>query len=258
MDAHARIVLDTSPSGVLLARELLTPAPLGARIADGELHLVSTAAGPLGGDRLRISLELRPGTEARLRSVAASVAQRGDGTGSSHHLEVTVGEGAHLDGDLEPLVAAAGCDHTGAVTIHLAAGASVRWRDELVLGRTGERPGCCTSTLRIERDGVPVLHHTVSTAQAGWDGPAVTAGAKVVGQIAVVGRPVGATALHGARAGWLRLDDEVGLAVALADDHAQLRRDLHQLVRHGITVPPLADGPARPGHPSMSGRPGEA
>jgi urease accessory protein len=234
MDAHARLVLDTAASGVLFARELLTPAPLGARIADGELHLVNTAAGPLGGDQLRISLELRPGTRARLRSVAASVAQRGDGTGSTHHLEVTVAEGAHLDGDLEPLVAAAGCDHTGSVTIHLAAGASVRWRDELVLGRTGERPGRCTSTLRIERDGVPVLHHTVSTAQAGWDGPAVTAGAKVVGQLAVVGRPVGATTLHGPRAGWLQLDDEVGLAVVLADDHAQLRRDLHRLARTGV------------------------
>jgi urease accessory protein len=251
MDAHARIVLDTSPSGALLARELLTPAPLGARVAEGELHLVNTAAGPLGGDRLRISLELRPGTRARLRSVAASVAQRGDGTGSSHHLEVAVGEGAHLDGDLEPLVAASGCDHTGSVTIHLAAGASVRWRDELVLGRTGERPGRCTSTLRIEREGTPVLHHAVSTAVTGWDGPAVTAGSKVVGQVAVVGRPVAATAVTGPRAGWLQLDDQVALAVALADDHAQLRRDLHQLQT-------LGTWPVTPGHASVSVRPGEA
>jgi urease accessory protein len=205
MDAHARIVLDATSAGGLLARELLTPAPLGARVADGELHLVNTAAGPLGGDRLRISLELRPGTRARLRSVAATVAQRGDGSGSSHHLEVTVAAGAHLDGDLEPLVAAAGCDHTASVTIHLAAGASVRWRDELVLGRTGERPGRCTSTLRIERAGTPVLHHAVSTAVTGWDGPAVTAGAKVVGQLAVVGRAVEATTTRGPRAGWLQL-----------------------------------------------------
>lgn len=237
MDAHARIVLDTSPSGALLARQLLTPAPLGARITGDELHLINTAAGPLGGDRLRISLELRPGTHARLRSVAASVAQRGDGTGSTHHLEVTVGEGAHLVGDLEPLVAAADCDHTASVTVHLAAGASVRWRDELVLGRTGERPGCCTSTLRIERDGAPVLHHAVSTAVPGWDGPAVTGGAKVVGQLAVVGTPAGATRLHGARAGWLQLDDDVGLAVALADDHARLRRDLDRLERTGPSWP---------------------
>lgn len=226
MDAEARIVVDTDPDGRVRVRELRTPAPLGARLAGGELHLLGTAAGPLGGDRLRLEVVVAAGTKLTVRSVAAGLAQRGNGTVSTHHTEVTVEDGAHLDWLVEPLIAAAGCDHRASATVHLGADASVAWRDELILGRSGERPGRCVSGVRIVRDGVPVVHHELSTVVAGSDGPAVTAGAKVVGQLAVVGRPAAATRVFGPRGSWLQLADDVGLAVALADDHADLLRAL--------------------------------
>jgi urease accessory protein len=216
MRAEARIVLDADHAGRLFARELVTPAPLGARLAGGELHLLGTAAGPLGGDRLRLTLELRPGVRATVRSVAAAVAQRGDGSVSRHDVEVAVGADAHLAWEVQPLVAAAGCHHEASATVRLAPGASVVWRDELVLGRSGEPPGRCTSTLRVVRDGGVVLHHALSTATPGWSGPAVTAGAKVIGQRAVVGCSAApAEVAADGRSAWLHLEDDVGLAVSL-------------------------------------------
>lgn len=226
MEAEARLVLDRGHGGRLVARELVTPAPLGARLAGGAVHLLNTAAGPLGGDRLRLRVEVLADTRVTVRSVAAQVAQRGDGTPSRYDVEVVVHAGARLDWDVEPLVAAAGCDHHGSAAIHLAAGASVVWRDELVLGRSGETPGRCTSSVRIVRDAEVVLHHALSTAAPGWDGPAVTACAKAVGQRIVVGASVPESVALGPRAVWQRLGPDVGLAVALADDHATLRRSL--------------------------------
>lgn len=226
MEAAARIVVDTAEDGRLRVRELRTPAPIGARLAGGALHLLGTAAGPLGGDRLRLEVTVGAGTRLTVRSVAASVAQRGDGTPSRHHVEAVVEDGAELDWLVEPLIAAAGCDHRSSARVSLGSGASVAWRDEVVLGRTGEAPGRCTSAVRIERDGVAVLHHELSTERSGWDGPAVVAGAKVIGQLAVVGRPAAPTGVAGPRSAWLALADDVGLAVALADDHASLLRDL--------------------------------
>ncbi|MTV27430.1 urease accessory protein UreD [Nitriliruptoraceae bacterium ZYF776] len=252
MDAAARLVLDAGPDRRLVARELLTPAPLGARLADGAVHLVGTAAGPLGGDRLHLHVELLPSVRATVRSVAAALAQRGDGTPSHHHVEVVVGAGAHLDWDLEPLVAAAGCDHHTSAVVHLAADASVDWRDELVLGRSGEVPGRCRSSLRIVRDGEVVVHQETSTALPGWDGPAVTAGAAVVGHRVVVGRPApGRRVADDSRAAWSRLADDVGLAVAVAGDHASLRRALDDVAPPRPTPP--RPTPARPASAGRSG-----
>jgi urease accessory protein len=240
MDASARIVVAADPEGRPVVRQLVTPVPLGARLSGGALYLLGTAAGPLGGDRLELTLRVAAGASLTVRSAGASLAQRGDGTPSIHAVTVDVEDGAHLVWDVEPLIAAAGCDHRTTATVRLGAGASLVWRDEVVLGRSGESPGRCRSALRIERAGAPVLDHELSTTVAGWDGPAVTAGAKVVGHLAVVGRPVAATSVTGPRAGWLQLAADVGLAVALADDHATLRRHL------AAARPPAPADTARP------------
>lgn len=254
MDATARIAVAAGPGGRPCVRELVTPAPLGARFADGALHLLGTAAGPLGGDRLRVEVVVGTGARLTVRSVAAAVVQRGNGTPSTHHVEVAVAAGGHLDWCVEPLVAAAGCDHRATATVTLAGGASVRWRDELVLGRHGEAPGRCTSTLRIVRDGVPVIHHEVSTAVSGWDGPAVTAGARVVGQLAVVGRgEVPPTEVVDGDAAWLRLEPDVGLGVVLAADHPTLRRTLDAWARSDATGAPVRLGSTDQGARVVSG-----
>jgi urease accessory protein len=233
VDAHARIVVEPSAAdGGVRATTLHTPAPLGARMAGGALQLLGTAAGPLGGDRLRLTLHVRTGAHLTVRAVAATVAQRGDGTPSTHHVEVRVDAGASLRWLVEPLVAAADCDHRASATVALAGDALLLWREELVLGRSGEEPGCCTTTLRITRDGAPLLHHELTTARPGWRSPAVLGDARAVGQVAAVGVALRApeappaSVEGGGRHALLDLGAGVRLAVALAADHAALRLGL--------------------------------
>ncbi len=47
------------------------------------------------------------GTSLTVRSAGASLAQRGDGTRSTYDVMVHIEDGAHLDWDVEPLIAAA-------------------------------------------------------------------------------------------------------------------------------------------------------
>lgn len=228
MDADACIEVGPGSDGKPRARRLRTAAPLGARMAGGELHLVGTAAGPMGGDHVRLELHVAPGVQLVVRSVAATVALRGDGTASSTQVVATVGPGAFLAWLVEPLVATVGCDHRAAASVTLAEGASLLWRDELVLGRSGERPGRCASSLRVCRDDLPLVHHEVSTARPGWDAPSVTAGARALGHLAAVGVAVedpGACA-PGAQATRFDLGDQVQVVVAMAQNHARLRAAL--------------------------------
>ena len=55
-------------------RAAAAAAPTGGAGPAAEVHLVGGAAGPLGGDRLRLRIEVRDGGWLRLRSAAASVA----------------------------------------------------------------------------------------------------------------------------------------------------------------------------------------
>ena len=143
-------------------------------LAGGDLYLMGTAGGPHGGDDLSTEVVVAPGTELTVRSVAATVVLPGDGSRSQHRMRVDVGEGATLRWVPEPLVAAAGCHHRADTVVDLAADARLVWREELVLGRTGELAGRLFASLRITRSGRPLLVHALDTSLPGWQGPAVT------------------------------------------------------------------------------------
>lgn len=186
VQAHARVVVEPGRSGPRL-RQVTTRPPLGVRLAGGEVWLAATAGGPHGGDDLTTEVLVTAGTTVTVRSVAATVALPGDGTPSRSRVHVIVEPGARLEWLPEPLVAAAGCDHRAAATVDVAADATLLWREEAVLGRSGEPAGALRSTVRICRDGRPVLVNGLDTTRPGWDGPAVTAGAGVVGMVVVLG-----------------------------------------------------------------------
>jgi hypothetical protein len=61
-----------------------------------------------------------------------------------------------------------------------------------VLGRAGQRGGRCQSELTVDRDGVPLLAHTLllDGADPALAGPAGTGGARAIGTLAVVGKGV--------------------------------------------------------------------
>lgn len=222
--AHLRAEVD-GRGGVRLAVLRSTP-PLSLRPTPDGVYLVGSAAGPLGGDDVALCVEVGEGAALTVRTVAASVALPGRG-GRPSRVAVTarVAAGASLRWLPEPVVAAAGCDHRMEAAVSMADGAELEWREELVLGRAGERPGACRSSVRVDVGGRPLLRHELHVGADGWSGPAVLGGARAVGSV-VLGGPshVGATArMLGPRAAVLAVDGPGTLVSALADDAPALR-----------------------------------
>lgn len=161
--------------------------PRGAPTA--EVHLVGGAAGPLGGDDLRIELAVRSGARLVVRTVAASLAQPARPAAPSVvTVTARVEAGAALWWLPEPVVAVAGCDHLSRSVVDLDEGAELRWREELVAGRHGEEAGDLRLAATVRYGGRTILRHdlAVGPRAPGWSGPAVVGG-RAAGTLLLVG-----------------------------------------------------------------------
>lgn len=210
---------------------LRSAPPISLRPVGDVLYLVASAAGPLGGDQVEVEVEITAGAALTVATVAASLALPGrSGAASSLRVSASVGEGATLRWLPEPLVACGGCDHRVSAAVEVADGAGLEWREELILGRHGEAPGDCRTGLRIDVGGRPLLRQELRTGPAapGWDGPAGLAGARAVGQLALVGPGLrhSGSRTPGPDAALLELDGPGVLVTALAADALALRRAL--------------------------------
>ncbi len=153
------------------------------------VHLVSTAAGPLGGDRLELDLDIAPGTSLEVGSVASTLVLPGDGE-SVMVITARVGAGAALRFAPQPTVLAAGCFHRLVVRLTLAAGAHVFWREEIVFGRYGEAPGRCHARFDATYDGRPLLRQEYTVGDPALDAsPAVYGDARCVGTTLITPKP---------------------------------------------------------------------
>ncbi|WP_433511051.1 urease accessory protein UreD [Nonomuraea sp. CA-143628] len=180
---RARAAVATSLAGGRTVISGLSSAPpLTLRQTGPQaVHLVSTAAGPLGGDRLELDLDLAPGTSLEVGSVAATLVLPGDGE-SVMVISAHVGAGATLRFAPQPTVLAAGCAHRLVVRLTLAAGARVFWREEIVFGRYGEAPGRCHARFDATYDGRPLLRQEYTVGDPAIDAsPAVYGDARCVG-----------------------------------------------------------------------------
>jgi urease accessory protein len=161
-------------------------APLALYPADGphpgwaRVWLVGSAGGPLGGDDLELCLEVADGAALAVGTVAASVVLSG---ASRVAVRATVAAGGALVWSPEPLVVTSGADHVVDISLDVAAGGYVWWRDALVLGRAGERPGRCTVRQRAELDGCPWVRHDLAIGAPGWDGGAVVGDHRAIGSV---------------------------------------------------------------------------
>ena len=157
------------------------------------VHVVAVGGGPLGGDRLRLRIELGPGERLAVHSAAATVVQPGRdaGTVASFDVEAVLAEGSALDWRPEPTVVCDGAVWEPSVRLDLAAGARARVVEQLVLGRSGQAGGRCASTTRATVGAVPVLATTtlIDGADAALTGIGGTGGARSVGSVLVVGEP---------------------------------------------------------------------
>jgi urease accessory protein len=131
------------------------------RTGPSTVHLVATAFGPLGGDDVVISLVVEEGACLSVRSVAAAIAlpARGDGQPSSQRITASVG--GTLDLGPEPTVVAAGAHHLADFVADVGPAGVLTVIEQVLLGRTGEEPGRWTGTVRVVRQGRPLLHTTV-------------------------------------------------------------------------------------------------
>jgi urease accessory protein len=256
--ASAALVAERGADGTLRLPVQRSQAPLILRRTAQAVYLVGGAAGPVGGDVLELRIEVREGAALRLRTAAAAVALPGqDGQESVLSVTVAVAAGARLEYLPEPTVAANGARHRTEIRVDLATGAALVLRDEVILGRHGERGGACRTRLRVDLAGVPLLRHELDVS--GTDevslGPAVLAGHRTAGSLLCVepdwaepdraepdrvALPAGEIPSgYGPGVAVMPLAGPAVLVTALADDALTLR----QRLRLPASVP--APGPVR-------------
>jgi urease accessory protein len=125
------------------------------------VHLVATAFGPLGGDDMEISLIVEEGAALTVRSVAAAIALPARENCVPSSQRITASVGGSLDLGLEPTVVAARAHHLAELTVELGPDGVLTATEQVLLGRAGEDPGRWTGTVRVVREGVPLLHTAV-------------------------------------------------------------------------------------------------
>ncbi|MFY9920432.1 MAG: urease accessory protein UreD, partial [Mycobacterium sp.] len=134
---------------------------LAARTTEPDtVHLVSTAATPLGGDTIAVRVIIERGARLRLRSAAATVTLPGRSTAESTahwHLEVA----GDLDVDTQPTVVAGGSKHATSTRLSIDGPGRVRLRERVQVGRTDERQGFWSGSLHADVDGEALLRHRI-------------------------------------------------------------------------------------------------
>lgn len=207
--------------------------------SEARVMLVGAMSGPLGGDHFTVEAWADAGARLHVGSAAATIALPGQAKGEARYdIRLTVAEGAELCWLPEQLISANGSELCVTTRADLAAGARLVLREEQVLGRANEEPGRLTSRLTVRLDGRPLLDQELSCgpgAPGGWDGPAVLAGHRALGQLVFV-RPEFVRSpveprLLGEYAVLTPLAGPGALVTAVAPDALQLRRILDEALR---------------------------
>jgi len=222
--AHASIAV----AGTRLTRIRSAP-PLAFRETPEGLYLVGAAAGPLGGDRLTIDIDITGRGRLTVRTAAASVVLPGEKP-SLVAIHARIGPDCELRWRPEPTVLARRCRHRIETSVELAPGACLEWWEELVLGRHGEPSGSASTRMDVDLDGAPLFRQEIAV---GPDHPAsaspavLGAGARAVGSVLLAGPGLTRrSVLLGEGAAVLPLDGRAAQVSAVAADALSLRRSL--------------------------------
>jgi urease accessory protein len=124
------------------------------------LHLISSAATPLGGDHIDIYVDVGSGADLTLHSVAATIALPGlRETRSKMFWHITVADGARLIVDPQPTIVAANADHATDCTVDVAGSGEIRFCERVQVGRTGEDEGRWSGRMHVDVAGTVALRH---------------------------------------------------------------------------------------------------
>ncbi|WP_051062207.1 urease accessory protein UreD [Ilumatobacter nonamiensis] len=199
-------------------------APFSVRQCDGRILLASSAAAPVGGDELELTVDVGAGALVSVGSVAASMVWPGvGGESSSMTTTCAVGDAAHLDLSLEPTISLARSRHRTTTLVRLGSDATCRVLEETVLGRRDEVSGRLDLSLRVERDGRPILHHDERfgpDVPGAWSSVSVGAGRHVVSAV-LVGIDPGPPEVcveADRSAAWLPVAADAAVAMAVGPD----------------------------------------
>jgi urease accessory protein len=141
----------------------VTLMPARGRTGPAVVRLVNSAATPLGGDDVTLTVHVGPCAALTLTGIAATVALPGPhGAPSRTTVRLHLAERATVVYLPEPTVITARANHHAALHADLAANACLRAREILVLGRAGELPGRLTTTTATTRAGHPVLRQQLT------------------------------------------------------------------------------------------------
>jgi urease accessory protein len=249
--AGGRSVVRESRSGLPLGLRQLHGWAAGAGpAAGGAVHvaLVQTGAMLVGGDVVRLEVDVGPGAALVLRDISATLAHPTDGAAAQQRLRVRVAPGGCVVIVEEPLVIARGARLRREVRIELAGDACAVHRDTLVLGRHGEAGGSLSVRTRVERDRVPLLDDGLDTSDAATQGsPAVLGGARVLASVAAFGLPVPVDVppdAFGLASGDVLLRRPAADVRSLHDVDAWLRRWQAAALARGAATPSAATPPA--------------
>lgn len=230
MKAHGSIVVEQDrTTGASFLRSGRADPPFSVRWCDDRVLVAASAAAPLGGDDLALDIEVGADAHAHVGTVASTIVLPGaTRRRSSAVTRCRVAEGGHLEWAGEPTVSVTGSTHEVTTFASLAATASCVIVEELALGRTDEPSGDIALSIRVERGGEPLVHHTERF------GPDVPGGGSTVSVGAArhvlssvhVGAPAGepqVIELDGARAARLPIRDDVAVVFALGADRPSVR-----------------------------------
>jgi urease accessory protein len=236
MIARSRAVI--GPGGRLAELACQPPLTLRqVRAADPAvcaLCLVGSAAGPLAGDDLTLTLDVADGASAVLQAAGAQIAQGRAGRGTSCLcFRATVGAGGRLRADPGALIIRPGGRAAARVDLRLAADAAVDWRELIVLHRGAADGAAPAVTLRwdVTRAGAPVLRQLVDlTDPAGQRWPGLIAGRRVLASALLAGPGLAArTIVASPTAVAQPLAEGAVLVTVLADDAAAAQRQRDEL-----------------------------
>lgn len=207
--------------------------------SEARVLLVGAMSGPLGGDHFTVEAEVGERARLHVGSAAATIALPGQHKGEARYgVRLHVADGGELCWLPEQLISAGGSDLYVSSRIELDRGARLVFREEQVLGRVGEEPGRFSSRLAVRFGGRPLLDQELACgpgAPGGWDGPAVLAGFRALGQLVVVRpefeRELPQARLLGECAALTPLAGPAVLVTALAPDGLRLRRVLDEALR---------------------------
>ncbi len=186
------------------------------RTGPDTVHLIGTAATPLGGDHLDITVVVGPGARLAVRAVAAALALPGRGTPvSTAHWRFEVAAYGELDIETPAMIVAGGAEHRTATTALLDPDARLRLRELVQIGRSGERHGRWRGDLTADLGDLPLVRHRIELGEHTAVDDVLTAPRALVSELRYPDdRPV---ATHGVAAARLPLAPGGSLFTGLGD-----------------------------------------